>query len=76
MKSIHATTAREIIASGQPCDIRLWKSDGEILHYRDAICIAHHIRSGTFRVRLRTSGQIRQFRIVSVFEVNDMEVYL
>ncbi len=76
MKSIHSSTAREIIASGQPCDIRLWKRDGEILHYTDAICIYHHVRSGSFRVKLRRSGQIRQFRLVTVFEVNDMEVYL
>ena len=34
-KSIHITTAREILNSGDPVDISLWKANGEIIHLRN-----------------------------------------
>ncbi len=76
-RSIHISTARKLLESGQPCDLKLWKmSNGEILHYKDAICISTHRRGASHRVKLRQSGEIRHVFDFMIFEINDMEVYL
>lgn len=77
MKVIHKNDAIRLLESGKPCNLRLWKmSTGDILEYRNAICIGSHWRGGTHRVRLPMSGVIREFRDISLFEINNMTIYL
>ncbi len=73
---IHIKDAITLLEAGYPCDLRLWKlSTGDILHYRGAVCIGGHWRRGTHRVRLPESGLIREFRDVTLFEINNMTIY-
>jgi len=73
---IHIKDAVALLEAGYPCDLRLWKlSTGDILHYRGAVCIGGHWRRGTHRVRLPESGLIREFRDVTLFEINNMTIY-
>lgn len=76
MKAIHVSAARKLLESGQPVDLRVWKSNGDILNYKDAICFSRYTQGDSYKIRLRQSGEIRQFPIVCLFEINDMEVYL
>lgn len=77
MKAIHMNDARKILDSGQPCDIKVWKlSTGDILEYKGARCIGSHFRGGIHRMLLPYSHVLREFRDVTLFEINGMEVYL
>ena len=73
---MHYKDAMVLLESGQPCDLRLWKlSTGDILQYHGAVCIGSHWRGGTHRVRLPQSGLIREFRDITLFEINGYSIY-
>lgn len=77
MKAIHLNDARKILDSGQPCNLRVWKlKTGDILVYKGVSCIGSHFRGGTHRILLPNSMVIREFRDVTLFEINGMEVFL
>lgn len=77
MNVIHIKDAMRLLESGQPCNLKLWKlSTGDILEYKGAVCVGSHWRKGIHRVRLPVSGLIRAFRDISLFEINNMTIYL
>lgn len=77
MNVIHIKDALRLLESGQPCNLKLWKlSTGDILEYKGAVCVGSHWRQGLHRVRLPASGLIRSFRDISLFEINNMTIYL
>lgn len=74
---LHLKDAILLLESGQPVNLRLWKlATGDILEYKGAVCIGGHWRRGTHRVRLPRSGVIREFRDVTMFEINNNSIYL
>lgn len=77
IKVIHKNDAIRLLESGEPCNIRVWKlSTGDILDYKGAKCVGSHWRGGTHKVLLPNSRLIREFRDITMFSINDMEVYL
>lgn len=76
MKSIHLNTARKILDAGDPVDLKVWTKEGDILEYKDAVCISSHFRGGTRRIKLLNSNEIRSVRDVCIFNINDLEVFL
>lgn len=76
MQAIHINAARKILDSGVEVDLKLWElKTGDILVYQGVRCISSHFRGGTRKVRF-PNGQIREFRDVTLFEINGLEVYL
>lgn len=75
-QSIHITTARKLIDSGDPVDIKAWKQDGSVMHLPYCVGLRYNFRAGTRQVKLLQSRQIRTIRDVCIFEVNNMTVYL
>lgn len=75
-KSIHISTARHILNSGDPVDISVWKSDGSILELRNVISLRYSFYGGWRNVKLLTSGEIRKIRDVCIFAVQGLEVFL
>ena len=74
---LHMKDAILLLESGQPVNLRLWKlATGDILEYKGAVCIGGHWRKGTHRVKLPSSGVIREFRDVTLFEINNNTIYL
>lgn len=74
---LHLKDAIVLLESGQPVNLRLWKlATGDILEYKGAVCIGGHWRKGTHRVRLPRSGVVREFRDVTLFEINNNSIYL
>ena len=71
-KAVHITTARKMIDSGDPVDLKVWAKDGRVLHLQNCIGLRYNFRSGT---RL-TSRQIRTIRDVLMFEINGLTIYL
>ena len=51
-------------------------STGDILTYRGAVCTKGHRRSGTHKVMLPTSGLMREFRDITLFEIDNLKIYL
>lgn len=77
MRAIHINDARKILDSRQPCDLKVWKlSTGDIIEYKGVRCVSSFFRGGTRKVLLPASGLLREFRDVTLFEINGMEVYL
>lgn len=75
--------ALNLLEDGEEHKLLLWKigtknkdGAGEILTYQDAIFVHRHIRGGTHTVRLKTSGVIRTFRDICLFEIDDLKIYL
>lgn len=75
-RAIHITTARNIIDSGDPVDIKVWAKDGRVLHMHGCVGLRYNFRSGTRQIKILASRQIRTIRDVCIFEVNGMTVYL
>ena len=75
-KAIHISTLRKMLQAGDPVDLSLWKSSGEILHYRNAVPLRYDFYKGTRRIKLLDSREIRTIRDVCIFEINGMEVFL
>lgn len=75
MKTIAFRDAMRLLESRLPVDLKLWKlSTGDILHYKQVVCISAYRRGGTHRVRF-PNGEIREFRDVTVFEINGKTIY-
>lgn len=75
-QSIHITTLRKMLKADAPVDIKLWVKSGEIQEWRNCIPLRYNFYKGTQQFKLLNSNQIRQVRLVCVFSVNDMEVFL
>ena len=75
-RSIHITTARKILDAGDPVDLKVWTKDGRILEMHNVVSLRYSFRSGTRRVKVLASRQIRTIRDVLVFEINNSIVYL
>lgn len=67
--------AFRLLESRHACELKVWElSTGNILVYRDAVCIGSHWRGGVHRIRLSASGEIRAFRDITLFEINGYEI--
>jgi hypothetical protein len=75
-QAIHITTARKLIDSGDPVDIKVWAKDGRVIELRNCVGLRYNFRQGTRQVKILASRQIRTIRDVCIFEINNMTVYL
>jgi hypothetical protein len=67
---------RQMLNSGDPVDISVWNSKGEIQNLRNCVSLRFNFYSGTRNIKMLTSGQIRKVRDCCIFRINDCEVYL
>ncbi len=75
-QAVHITTARQMLNSGDPVDIDVWKADGSIMHLKNCISLQYNFYGGWRNVKLLSSGECRRIRDVCIFRVNDLEVFL
>ena len=74
-RTIYYKDAFKLLEIGTPVDLRLWKlSTGDILTYKGVVCISVHRRGCTHKVRF-PNGQIREFRDITLFEINGKTIY-
>lgn len=76
MQSIHISTARAMLNSGDPVDISVWKSDGSILELHNVISLRYSFYGGWRNVKLLKSGECRRIRDICIFRVNNLSVFL
>ncbi|MBD5239651.1 MAG: hypothetical protein HDS64_07795 [Bacteroidales bacterium] len=70
-RSIHISTARSMLNSGDPDDISVWKFDGTILELRNCIAGRYNLYGGWRNVKLLSSGECCKIRDCCIFLVND-----
>ena len=78
-QAIHHTTALTMLHSGDPVDISFWKRSGEIVHLHNCIalpCAASQRYVGTQNFKVLASGQILKIRLVCIFRINGLEIFL
>ncbi len=78
-QAIHHTTALTMLHSGDPVDISFWKRSSEIVHLHNCIalpCAASQRYVGTQNFKVLASGQIRKIRLVCIFRINGLEIFL
>jgi hypothetical protein len=73
---IHINMMRAMLRSGEAVSLKFWREDGEIISVENAICTSSYYHGNTFQLKLLTSGQWRKVRAVTIFEINDMEIFL
>lgn len=76
MKSIHLSTAREILKTKEPVSLSVWKKDGSIMHIDSCISLHYNFRGGWRNVKIFPSGEMRRIRDCLIFQINGLEVYL
>ena len=59
--SIHISTARTMLNSGDPVDISVWKSDGSILELRNVISLRYSFYGGWRNVKILSSGSAARY---------------
>lgn len=74
--SIHISTARTILNSHDPVDLKVWKRDGSVMVLTRCISLHYDFYTGVRNVKVLSSGQIRKIRDVLIFELNGMEVFI
>lgn len=75
-KSIHITTAKKMLESGKPVDLQVYTKDGRFQTHQECIGLRYDLYTGTRRIKLLRSGQIRVIRDCLIMSINGMQVYL
>lgn len=74
---LHQKEALRLLRDGKPHTIRVWKlSSGEILEYKDCVCISNRSRLGTHRIKLQASQEVRDFRDITLHYIDGHSIYL
>lgn len=75
--AIHIRDAVQLLESRELIDsLKVWKKkDGSIIEYRNIRYAGGHWKGGTHRIRLK-NGYIREFRDITMFEINNLRIYL
>jgi hypothetical protein len=73
---IHINTVRKILAEGKEFSCRLWNKSGEILTYNNVVCTSTNFKNDTANILFTESRQVRKLKIITLFEINDEEIYL
>lgn len=76
MRSVHLNTARAMLNSGDPVDLRVWKKDGSIMELRNVVSLRYDFKGGWRNIKVLESGEIRKIRDCLIFEINGLEVFL
>lgn len=73
---VHINTMRTMLRSGCICSLKWWKEDGSIATADNVICTSSHFAGNTFNVKFLNSGEFRKILAITIFEINDMEVFI
>lgn len=66
-----------MILTGEPFSCKVWKgSTGEVLEYNNVVCTSSYFENNTFNVKFIDSGSIRKVRVITLFEINDNEIFI
>lgn len=74
---IHISVVHKILRDNStPFSCKVWKANGDILKYNDVVCTSSNHERNTATLLFTESRQIRKLRVISMFEINDEEIYI
>ncbi len=74
---IHINTARKIMESGQPFSCLAWKmSTGAVMNYSNVVCTSSNFERNTVNLKFINSGEVRTVRVITIFEINNEQIYI
>lgn len=74
---IHISVVRKILRDGKPFNCKVWKgTTGEILTYNNVVCTSTNFERNTANFIFVESREVRKTRMISIFEINDEEIYI
>lgn len=73
---IHISAVRNMLNSGKPLDLKVWKRDGSIMELKNTVSLRYDFYGGYRNVKVLSSGSIRKIRDICIFSVNGEEVYI
>jgi hypothetical protein len=73
---IHISTLRQILKSGAAVSLKFWDRDGNIISAGNVICTSSCHHANTINLKFLTSGVFRKIRLITIFEINDLEVFI
>lgn len=65
-----------MLRTGDICSVKFWKKDGSIVVANQVICTSDYYENNTFNLKFLESGVFRKVRAITIFEINDMEVFI
>lgn len=66
-----------MLKSGNVVSLKFWRmDDAEIITAENVICTSGFHHRNTFNLKFLDSGQFRKVRVITIFEINDMEVFI
>ena len=76
MKLVHISTLRKMLRAGGELNIKFWDTNGNIIVANQVVVTSSHFKPETVNIKFIISGAIRKVHVVTIFEINDMEVYI
>jgi hypothetical protein len=74
---IHINTMRAMLKSGEAFSLKFWRlEDAEIIALNIVICTSDYHHGNTINVKSLTSNVFRKIRVITIFEINDLEVFI
>jgi hypothetical protein len=73
---VHINMMRQMLKSGNVCSLKHWKDDGSIVVANRVISTSSYHHGNTFKIKFLDSGSFRNVRAITIFEINDMEVFI
>jgi hypothetical protein len=68
---------REMLKSGEAVSLKFWRlEDASIISAENVICTSGYHHGNTFNIKFLNSGVFRTIRAITIFEINDMEVFI
>lgn len=75
--TIYIKDAVALLKDRKPHTLRVWKmSTGDIITYTEAVYMSSNERGGTITVRVPRSREVRCFRRICLFEIDNLKIYL
>lgn len=69
-------TLRDMLRQKGEINLKFWKADGTIVVANKVIVLSTRFRPETITLKFTISGEIRTIHIETIFEINDIEVFL
>lgn len=74
--SIHISTARKMLDSGQPVTLTYVKKNGQIMKVENVVSLRYDFYTGIRTIKLLHNGLKRSVHDVCIIGINDFEVFL
>jgi hypothetical protein len=76
VKPVHINTLRLMLKSGLAVSLKFWEKDGNIVSAENVICTSSNHHQNTVNLKFLNSGVFRKVRTITIFEINDLEVFI